>query len=182
MGTTLPFFQSFGNILVSKHWLKIIFRGLQIELLQSFSILILIWSRPWALLGSNFWRMMMMMNCFCGMIDRRKASSLISSRDHCQRSSPSRISDTPRAGFEPAQNLGSGLVEWNCAVVITTTPRRHFSINFIISALEEETDDKRLCVKYSSLLGRSLLLLIREYWSAKKELKSSAFFIKSITN
>ena len=39
--------------------------------------------------------MMTMMNCFCGMVDRRKAFSLISSRDHCQRSSPSRISDTP---------------------------------------------------------------------------------------
>ena len=26
--------------------------------------------------------LMMMMNCFCGMIDRRKAFSLISSRDH----------------------------------------------------------------------------------------------------
>ena len=38
--------------------------------------------------------MMMMMNCFCGMVDRRKAFSLISSRDHCQRSSPTRISDT----------------------------------------------------------------------------------------
>ena len=37
----------------------------------------------------------MMMNCFCGMIDRRKAFSLISSRDNCQRSSPSRITDTP---------------------------------------------------------------------------------------
>ena len=68
---------------------------------------------------------MMMMNCFCGMIDRRKAFSLISSRDHCQRSLPSRISDTPRAGFEPAQNLSSGFVEWNCAVVITTTLRLH---------------------------------------------------------
>ena len=45
--------------------------------------------------------MMMMMNCFCSMVDRRKAFSLISSQDHCQRSSPSRISDTPRAGFEP---------------------------------------------------------------------------------
>ena len=41
---------------------------------------------------------MMMMNCFRGMVDRQKAFSLISSRDHCQRSSPSRISDTPRAG------------------------------------------------------------------------------------
>ena len=59
------------------------------------------------------------------MVNRRKAFSLISSRDHCQRSSPSRISDTPRAGFEPAQNLSSGFVEWSCAVVITTTPRRH---------------------------------------------------------
>ena len=69
--------------------------------------------------------MMMMINCFCGMVNRRKTISLNSSRDHCQRSSPSRISDTPRAGFEPAQNLSSGLVEWSCAVVITTTPRRH---------------------------------------------------------
>ena len=69
--------------------------------------------------------MMMMKNCFCGMVDRGKVFSLISSRDHCQRSSPSRISNTPRAGFEPAQNLSSGLVEWSCSVVITTTPRRH---------------------------------------------------------
>ena len=59
--------------------------------------------------------MMMMMNCFCGMADR-----LISSRDHCQRSSPSRISDSPLAGFELAQNLSSGFVEWSCAVAITT--------------------------------------------------------------
>ena len=64
--------------------------------------------------------MMMMMNCFCGVVDRRKAFSLISSWDHCPRSSPSRISDTPRAVFEPAQNLSSGFAEWSCAVVITT--------------------------------------------------------------
>ena len=51
--------------------------------------------------------------------------SLISSRDHCQRSSPSQISDTPRAGFEPAQNLSSGFIERSCAVVITTAPRHH---------------------------------------------------------
>ena len=55
--------------------------------------------------------MMMMMNCFCGMIDRRKAFRLVSSRDHCQRASPSRISDTPRVGFEPAENLSSSLVK-----------------------------------------------------------------------
>ena len=69
--------------------------------------------------------MMMMMNCFCSMVKRGKAFSLISSRGHCQRSSPLRISNTPQAGFEPAQNLSSGLVEWSCAVVITTTPRRY---------------------------------------------------------
>ena len=57
-------------------------------------------------------KMMMMMNCFCGMVDRRKVFSLISRRDHSQRSSPSRISNTPRAGFKPAQNLSSVLVSW----------------------------------------------------------------------
>ena len=30
---------------------------------------------------------------------------------HCLRSSPLRISDTPRAGFEPAQKLSSGFFE-----------------------------------------------------------------------
>ena len=62
-----------------------------------------------------------MMNCFCGKVNRRKAFNLISSRDHCQWSSPSRVSDMVRAGFEPAQNLSWSLVEWNCALVITTT-------------------------------------------------------------
>ena len=53
---------------------------------------------------------MMMMNCFCGMADRRKLFSLISTQDHCQRSSPFLISDTSQAGFEPAQNLNLGFV------------------------------------------------------------------------
>ena len=50
-----------------------------------------------------------MMIWFCGM------------NDHRQRSSPSRISDMLQAGFEPAQNLSSGLVELSCALAITTT-------------------------------------------------------------
>ena len=45
---------------------------------------------------------------FLCMVDKRKAFSLVSIGDHCQRSSPSRISDTLRVGFEPAQNLSSG--------------------------------------------------------------------------
>ena len=52
--------------------------------------------------------MMKMMNCFCVMVHRGKTYSLYSSRDHCQRSKPSRISDTPRAGFEPALSPSSG--------------------------------------------------------------------------
>ena len=67
----------------------------------------------------------MMMNCFCGLVDRRKTFNLISSRDHFQRPSPSRIFDTPGARYEPAKNQSSGFVEWSCAAVITTTPRRH---------------------------------------------------------
>ena len=58
---------------------------------------------------------MMMMNYFCGMGDRQRAFSLISNRDHCQRSSSSLISDTPLAGFEPAQNLSSRLIESLCS-------------------------------------------------------------------
>ena len=45
---------------------------------------------------------MMMINCFRGMVEQRNAFSLVSSRDHCLRSSPSRISDTPQTGLEPA--------------------------------------------------------------------------------
>ena len=67
----------------------------------------------------------MMMNCFCGMVDqKKKAFSLIYRREHCQRSSTSRIYDKPRAGFETALNLSSDFAEWSCAVVITNTPRR----------------------------------------------------------
>ena len=64
------------------------------------------------------------MICFRGMVDRQKEFSFIFSRNHCQRSSPSPISDTQRAGFEPAQNLSLGYDKWDCAVVITTTRRR----------------------------------------------------------
>ena len=34
--------------------------------------------------------------------------------------SSSRLSEKPRAGFETAQDLSSGFVEWGCAVVITS--------------------------------------------------------------
>ena len=47
--------------------------------------------KPTALVSAK----MMMMNCFYDIVDQRKAFSLISSWEHCQRYSPSRISDTP---------------------------------------------------------------------------------------
>ena len=65
-------------------------------------------------------------DCFCGMVEQGKTFRLISNRDHCQRSSPLQISDTPRAGLEPVQNLSSGFAEWSCATVITTTSRTHY--------------------------------------------------------
>ena len=52
-------------------------------------------------------------------------SRLISSRDNCQGSSQSRISDTPRTGSEFAQNLSLGLAESKYAVVIMSTPWRY---------------------------------------------------------
>ena len=72
-----------------------------------------------------------MKTCFCEMIKQQRALSLISSPNHCQRFSPPQISKTPREEFEPAQNLSSGFVEWNCAVVITTKPRRHAKFSFL---------------------------------------------------
>ena len=76
-------------------------------------------------IGGSWAFMMMMLNYFCAMVDWQKAFSLISSRDHCQRSSPLRISDSPQARFEPAQNLSLSLVEWSCTIVITTKPWHH---------------------------------------------------------
>ena len=63
---------------------------------------------------------------FCGTVDQQMALSLISSWDHCHRSSMSQIYDMLLAGFKPGQNLSSGLVEWSCAVVITTVSWRLF--------------------------------------------------------
>ena len=61
---------------------------------------------------------MMMVICFCGMVDRRKVFSSIHSRDHCQRFLPSQILDTLRqipgtlrAGFEHAQIQSLGFVK-----------------------------------------------------------------------
>ena len=71
----------------------------------------------------NFPHWWIVLNCFCSIVDRRKAFSLLSSQDHCQRSSPSQISDTLQAGFKPAQNLSWDSAEWSFSVAITIAPR-----------------------------------------------------------
>ena len=68
---------------------------------------------------------MMMMKCFCDMVDWWNAFSLISSWNHCQRSSSLWILNKSWAVFKPAQNVSSGFNEWSCAVVITIPSRRH---------------------------------------------------------
>ena len=70
---------------------------------------------------------MMMISCFCGMVDQRKAFKLISTWDYWQRSSQSQIFDTPQARFEHAQNLRSAVAE-SCPVVIITTPQRDINL------------------------------------------------------
>ena len=54
MSTTLAFFQWIWKTPVSRHDVKIIRKNLQIALSLNLSIQILILSRPWALLGSDF--------------------------------------------------------------------------------------------------------------------------------
>ena len=89
--------------------------------------------------------MIMMMNCFCGVVDRRKVFSFIFSRDHCQRSSPPWIFDATWAWFETAQNLSPGLVEWSCAIAITTIPR-HIVQHMLKSSVQQCSYDFMLFV------------------------------------
>ena len=92
---------------------------------------------------------------FCGMVDRTKAFDLISSRVYCQRSSPSRIIDTPRAGFELVQTLSSGLVECICASVIITTHLHHGATSRCFSrdvAVQNSLNEKQSITRCSVCL------------------------------
>ena len=82
--------------------------------------------------------MIMIINCFQGMVEQWKVLTLISSQNHCLRFSPLQISDMPLAGFEPAQNLSSGFVEGSCAEVITNTPWCHKILYDILYELLHE--------------------------------------------
>ena len=58
---------------------------------------------------------------FSGMTDQGIACSLVSSRDHFQRFSPSLISNMVQARFEPGHSLSWVYAKWYWAVVTTTT-------------------------------------------------------------
>ena len=70
---------------------------------------------------------MMMMNCFCGMVDQWKAFHLNSSRHHCQRSSPSWISNMPRARFVQHCFMTS---TWCQQQALDVDPKAMLQINF----------------------------------------------------
>ena len=72
------------------------------------------------------------------MVDRQKAFNIVSSRDHCQRSSPSWIFDKPQAGFEPALNISLSFALWSCAVVITTIPMHQSRYCIFFSSIKLE--------------------------------------------
>lgn len=55
--------------------------------------------------------MIMMINCFCEMVDQQKVFSLISTQDHWQTFSEPHAFDTPQVGLEPTQNLRSSFAE-----------------------------------------------------------------------
>ena len=82
-----------------------------------------------------------------------------------QRSSPSRISDTPQAGFEPAQNLICGFVEWRCAAVIRN------SRTALTFAYQMDFWDKKkfgnwwqvLISKYNKIFGDGCYRFSKEY-------------------
>ena len=93
----------------------------------------------------------LMMNKLFYMVDRRKAF-----RFTCQRSSPSRISDTPRAGFEPAQNLSSGFVERSWAVeklCSSFDPDFHRSTKIVVTVRFESFKMQPLIKDMMKLLG-----------------------------
>ena len=126
---------------------------------------------------------------FFGMADRRKAISLISKRDHCQKSSPSWIIDMPRAGFEPAKNLNSSFVEWRCAIMISTILRRHGSTTPILLLSHYGTFLLELInfAKQFLLTVTIKKILIfgdlpHVYWNICKSVYDAAFFVTAVND
>ena len=101
-------------------------------------------------------------------------------------SSPVRISNTPQAGFEPAENLNSGLVEWSCAVVINNTLQYHHYNHYIgalyVERLRYEFATCLSCLFVSLiLLCRFVLILPGTHLSQeKKKVTRFAYFLETL--
>ena len=109
-----------------------------------------------------------MLNCFCGIVDQQKVLSLIFSRDQFQKSSPSRISDTPRAGFEPTQNLSSGFVEKSSTWSLTQQTHTENKCTQLLTNIAHEKFPKRVS-------SATFYSLTASYNFMQKELMSQFF-------
>ena len=109
--------------------------------------------------------------CFCDIDHRRNRCSHISNQGYCQISSPSWISDTPQAVFEPAQYLSLGIVEWSCAMLIATTPRSHIYIGYYKSDYYMSTIFFSIICLHTTKRKFKHLFLIQFFISLKSSLK-----------
>ena len=78
----------------------------------------------------NTTKNVMMMNCLCGMVDLRKEFT-----PYFQPGPLSEILVIANLwhAASRAPNLSSDFVEWSCAVVIATAPRRHIKPHYVLS-------------------------------------------------
>ena len=103
-----------------------------------------------------------------------------------QRSSQLRFSIMLWAGFEPAEDLSSGLVEWSCAVVTNTKAQCHYYNHYTTVLYVERLGYEFatifvtfVCISYFTLqicvhLTRDTFLVSRE-----KKVKKFAYFYKT---
>ena len=127
--------------------------------------------------------MMVMMNCFCGMVDQRKAFSLISNQDHCSPCSLWRISDTTRAGFDPVQNLSSKVVQ-QCHKIIADNVK---CLKVFEKAIEKKLPCRQLfCLFYErvsmgELVFTHRILLTSIKTSSQLDLNTFCKIIKNLS-
>ena len=99
--------------------------------------------------------MIIIMNYFCDMIDRQKAFSFIQSQDHCQRSSPSQISNKSQEE--------SKFFEFQTPVICLFSIYLSSAINSAILILSSSAllslEDLLLNLSFNLLLKRADLLL-----------------------
>ena len=84
------------------------------DLFFIFSLIFSVINHITSLKKARLMMLMAIMNCFSGMIEQRKAFSLISSRDHCQRSHQCK---SLARREQDLNNLSSGFGEWSCAIL-----------------------------------------------------------------